>query len=292
MFCSKEQNYCAHGRTDKKTCYNKFELLLIAEEIERIEARKLNFKRDEDIMELWRDISSYMKSVHGCTDELCWVETLKLQQIEKVAFKPKLPNEWLECNSSFAPNNNCMNTWLSNMEIDEVLGQLKMNVPKFDYLGAVPIDFANLSDKKVNKFTLRDSLANKKTKIGIVFNTDPSYKGGQHWICAFIDLENNEMNFFDSYGSNGYYPKEIEAFFNKLIDEGKSIGVDLKVKKNIVRHQYKNSECGVYCIKFITERLTNTFEQIVSKSMPDDVVTLDRWKKFFRTETCRPKKVD
>ena len=292
MFCSKEQNYCAHGRNGKKTCYNKFELLLIAEEIERQEGRKLNFKRDEDIMELWRDISSYMKTKHGCTDELCWVETLKLQQIEKVAFKPKLPNEWLECNSNFAPNNNCMNTWLSNIEIDEVLGQLEMNVPKFDYLGAVPIDFANLSDKKINKFTIKDSLANKKTKIGIVFNTDPSYKGGQHWICAFIDLERNEMNFFDSYGSNGYYPKEVEAFFDKLTAEGKSIGIDFKVKKNIVRHQYKNSECGVYCIKFITERLNSTFEEIVNKSMPDDVVTVDRWNKFFRTETCRPKKVD
>jgi hypothetical protein len=166
-----------------------------------------------------------------------------------------------------------------------------MNVPNFDYLGAVPIDFATLKDKKVNKFTIKDSLSNKKTKIGVVFNTDPSYKGGQHWICAFIDLESNEINFFDSYGSNGYYPKELDVFFDKLVEEGKSIGIDIKVKKNLVRHQFKNSECGVYCIKFITDRLSSTFEEIVNKSMPDDSVTVERWNKFFRTETCRPKKI-
>jgi hypothetical protein len=289
MFCSKEQNYCAHGRTGKKTCYNKYELLLIAEEIENIEGRKLNFKRNEDMIELLKDISSYMKTKHNCEDELCWVETLKLKKIENLAFKPKLPKEWLSCNTSMVPNNNCMNTWLSNLEIDEVLGQLEINVPSFDYLGSVPIDFAKLEDKKINKFTVKDAISNNKTKIGVVFNTDPSYKGGQHWICAFIDLESNEINFFDSYGSNGYYPKELDVFFNKLIEEGKSIGLDIKIKKNIVRHQFKNSECGVYCLKFITERLNSTFEEIVNKSMPDDSLTVDRWDKFFRTETCRPK---
>ena len=28
----------------------------------------------------------------------------------------------------------------------------------------------------------------KQTKIGIVFNTDPSTKGGQHWISLYVDV--------------------------------------------------------------------------------------------------------
>ena len=287
MYCSKERNYCAHGRDNKVTCYNKFELLIIAEEIEKLEGRKLNFIRHKDKVDLWKDISSYMKSKHNCHDEICWVETLKLGQIEKVAFKPKLPDEWLQCNSNYAPNNNCMNTWLSNLEIDDVMVQFMNNIEHFDYLGALPIDFANLPDKKINSFTIRDTLDKKKTKVGVIFNTDPSYKGGQHWICGFIDLESNELNFFDSYGSGGTYPKEIETFFTKLVNQAKELGIDLIVKKNTIRHQFKNSECGVYCIKFIADRLNNSFEQIIHKEMPDDAVTKERWSRFFRTNTCR-----
>ncbi len=295
MYCSLKRDYCAHGRkSDVKgvnTCYNKFELLLIAEEIERIENRQLNFKRDGDISKLWKDIAAYMKEKYDCKDELCWVETLKLAPIEEVAFKPKLPNEWLQCNKAFAPDNECMNTWLSNYEIDGVLRQFEMNITNFDYLGSVPIDFAQLSDKKINNFTIRDSIKNGKNKIGMVFNTDPSTRGGQHWICAFIDLESKEINFFDSYGSNGNYPNEIDTFLNKIKEEAKDNNIDLVIKKNTVRHQYKNSECGVYCIKFIADRLNKTFENLVNVPVPDAEVNKERWNRFFRTETCRPQPI-
>jgi hypothetical protein len=291
MYCSKKASVCAHGRESGITCYNKMELLLIAEQIEYIEGRTLQFKRNEDKVELWKDIAAYMKSKYNCKDEICWVQTLKLQEIEKTAFKPKLPNEWLQCNKSFAPNNNCMNTWLSNLEIDEVMTQFQTNIKNFDYLGANPIDFANLHGKKINTFSIEKAIADKKNKIGIIFNTDPSYRGGQHWICAFIDLENKELNYFDSYGSDGTYPKEVNDFFTKVIEEGKKIGYNFTVKKNVVRHQYKNSECGVYCLKFIADRLNHTFEEIIEKNMPDDFVTEERWKRFFRTENCGVKTI-
>ena len=291
MYCSKKASVCAHGRDSGITCYNKMELLLIAEQIEYIEGKILNFKRNEDKVELWKDIAAYMKSKYNCKDEICWVETLKLQEIEKTAFKPKLPNEWLQCNKNFAPNNNCMNTWLSNLEIDEVMTQFQTNIKNFDYLGANPIDFANLHGKKINTFSIEKAIADKKNKIGIIFNTDPSYRGGQHWICAFIDLENKELNYFDSYGSDGTYPKEVNDFFTKVMEEGKKIGYNFTVKKNVVRHQYKNSECGVYCLKFIADRLNHTFEEIIEKNMPDDFVTEERWKRFFRTENCGVKSI-
>ena len=60
------------------------ELLLIAEQIEYIEGKTLQFKRNEDKVELWKDIGAYMKSKYNCKDEICWVETLKLQEIEKI----------------------------------------------------------------------------------------------------------------------------------------------------------------------------------------------------------------
>ena len=169
--------------------------------------------------------------------------------------------------------------------------QFQTNIKNFDYLGANPIDFANLHGKKINTFSIEKAIADKKNKIGIIFNTDPSYRGGQHWICAFIDLENKELNYFDSYGSDGTYPKEVNDFFTKVMEEGKKIGYNFTVKKNVVRHQYKNSACGVYCLKFIADRLNHTFEEIIEKNMPDDFVTEERWKRFFRTENCGVKSI-
>lgn len=290
MYCTRKADVCAHGRKingDVKTCYNKFELLLIAEKIEQLEKKKLYFKRSESIEQLWKDIAAYMKSKYKCSDELCWVETLEMTDVEKKAFKPKLPNEWLSCDKSQAPDNNCMNIWLSNFEIDDVLQQFEDNVKVFEYLGSVPIDFAKFPKKEINQFSIKEAIKNGKKKIGMVFNTDPSTKGGQHWICAFIDLEHKEIDFFDSYGSNGVYPKEIDQLFKKIQDEAIENGLELVIKKNTVRHQYKNSECGVYCMKFIADRLSQSFESVVKVPIPDEVVNEERWTRFFRTDVCR-----
>ncbi len=290
MYCSKERNYCAHGRNKDGgvTCYSHEELKKIVERIKELENNSsMNFKMDNRI-ELWKDIAAYMKTKYNCLDELCWVETLKLAEIEKNAFKPKLPKEWIHCDKNMAPDNNCMNTWLSNYEIDNVLQQFEKNVPYFEYLGSVPMDFAQLPGKKINHFSIKDCLNRKKTKIGMVFNTDPSTRPGQHWICAFIDLKSKEINFFDSYGSNGNYPEEVEKLFIKIQNDAKKNKIQLVIKKNTVRHQYKNSECGVYCIKFIADRLNNSFEKLTNEPVPDEEVNKERWDRFFRTEICRP----
>ena len=43
--------------------------------------------------------------------------------------------------------------------------------------------------------------------------------------------------------------------------------------ENVQRHQYKESECGVYCINFITHLLNNqTFENYNSVKRPDDSI--------------------
>lgn len=301
-YCAKSRpprDYCAHGRTydGNNTCYNKFELLLIAETIEKKEQRgRLYFRRDGTLRALWKDISAYMKSAHDCTDELCWVETLKMAKVERRAFKPKLPKEWLQCDPRNVPNNNCMNSWLSNYDLNHVMTQFAANVPDFAFLGSVPIDFDTshtASTRDINRFSVREALAQGKTKIGVIFNTQPSHMGGEHWMCAFIDLspQSPEINFFDSYGTHKKktYP-EIDAFLQQVQTEAReAAGLELVVKKNTVRHQFQNSECGVYCLKFIADRLgTKTFEDIIQSNMPDHVVVQERYKRFFRVKQCRP----
>ena len=51
------------------------------------------------------------------------------------SFRPDMPNTW-----SSNPN-----TWLSTIDINKVMEQYEEAYPKFQYLGANPIDF----DKKI-----------------------------------------------------------------------------------------------------------------------------------------------
>ena len=37
--------------------------------------------------------------------------------------------------------------------------------------------------------TVKEQIKNKKTKIVIIFNTDPHNKPGQHWISMFINIK-------------------------------------------------------------------------------------------------------
>lgn len=298
MYCAnKKDSYCAHGRhfEDNGTCYNKFELLLLAETIEHKEGKgRLHFARDKSVKSLWKDIAAYMKHKHGCVDELCWVEKLKMTKVEKSAFKPKLPKEWQQCDKTTVPNNNCMNSWLSNVDLNRVLEQFAQNNPAFLFLGSVPIDFATTHTamtKAINRFTVADALADGKTHVGVVFNTQPSYMSGEHWICAFIELCGNhpQINFFDSYGANFANYPEVLRFLHRVQAELHYHHPRVEIKKNTVRHQFHNSECGVYCLKFIADRLgAMTFEAITQGHMPDDVIMQDRYKKFFRSEKCRP----
>jgi len=63
---------------------------------------------------------------------------------------------------------------------------------------------------------------------------------------------------------------------NRLKEQGdklKNNSIDMKIKINDNRHQYKNSECGMYCIYFITSLLDGkTFENIVQNIVDDDTM--------------------
>ena len=60
----------------------------------------------------------------------------------------------------------------------------------------------------------------------------------------------------------------------------------MEIKENQVRHQYKSSECGVYCINFITKLLEGkTFNQITNYKIRDDDMNKMRIKYFIKDHT-------
>jgi hypothetical protein len=70
---------------------------------------------------------------------------------------------------------------------------------------------------------------------------------------------------------------EVVVLMNRLKTQGGELGYNMQMKINNIRHQYKNSECGVYCIYFLTSLLEGkTFEEIIRNIVSDDKMNAKR----------------
>ena len=67
----------------------------------------------------------------------------------------------------------------------------------------------------------------------------------------------------------------------RLKSQAKELGKDLSININKIRHQYKESECGMYSIHFIIHMLeSGDFETISSNKIDDDIM-LNNEKLFY-----------
>lgn len=184
--------------------------------------------------------------------------------------RPKAPAEW-------AVNRY---EWLSSDDIDAIEKSFEELFPDYVFIGSVPIDFDLQSEtRKCLVSTLctmkLTELANKgKHRIGIVINTDPHDGPGQHWVCVFCDirpeLEYPRMTYFDSYAMTP--EPEIKELMRRWKQQWDKSGVHkhpMKLTYNKTRHQYKDSECGMYCVYFHYACLMNI---PMGKRIPDDVI--------------------
>jgi hypothetical protein len=165
--------------------------------------------------------------------------------------KPRAPESW-ETNPE---------EWLSSLDIDAVEKEFMKVFPKYYYVGAIPIDF----DKKSQTGScLVSSLCSMNIKtiynkgyrqIGIVFNTDVSTGQGEHWVALFVDIDSGyeypRITYFDSYSK---VPEpEIQRLMFRWKEQWDATHVHSKPMEltyNKIRHQYKNSECGMYSLYF------------------------------------------
>jgi len=95
------------------------------------------------------------------------------------------------------------------------------------------------------KVICRDELPNYfKLPIGLIANTDPCSKPGQHWVGIFIDQKKNGY-YFDSFG----FPPIHEDFVNFLNKHSK------KWNYNSKRIQSLDSDtCGQICLIFLLQK--------------------------------------
>jgi hypothetical protein len=140
------------------------------------------------------------------------------------------------------------------------MNQYEKKYKCFEFIGPSPIDYdtqvmyGECVWDELCKFDLKEQIKKGKTKIGIIFNLDPHYKGGSHWVSLFMNIKKGTIFYFDSAGDD--IPKQITKFVNNVIDQGKKNDIFFVFDKNYpVEHQYGNTECGVYSLYFIVHML-------------------------------------
>ena len=173
----------------------------------------------------------------------------------------------------YGPYGENNHTWLNTNNINDVLKQHEDKYPTFYFLGAVPIDFADVPYYGLTDVDFNNYIDNNIENIAIVFNLDYSYNSGTHWVCAFISFKTGSVYYYDSCASKP--PSRIKTFLKQATYFCKTTlhKKNSKIIYNDIRHQYGNSECGVYCIWIIIGLLQgHSFKELCESKMPDKIV--------------------
>ena len=138
----------------------------------------------------------------------------------------------------------------------------------------------------LTNFDMSEHLKNKKTKIGIVFNTDPSTKSGKHWISMYVDMgchnsPNYGIYYFDSYGDKP--SNQILELIRKIQRQGASCKRKMNYYYNDHSFQKEESQCGMYAINFIKQMLDGlSFNSYLKQKLSDRTMIKLRDEYFVR----------
>lgn len=196
-------------------------------------------------------------------------------QLAKEYLRPKQPLEWKD-----DPD-----MWLDSNNIEAVMKQYEEAYPDFEFMGPYPIDFAAPDPyvkgstkclmNEVCELKVLEAMDNgtKTNRIGIIYNLDPHFKGGSHWVGAYIDIPKHKCYYFDSYGM--YPPKQIARFMKWLTVQDPK----MKLMYNGRRFQHKNTECGMYSLYFIIRMIYGDGFRSFTRQSPSDeeMLKLRHW---------------
>lgn len=225
--------------------------------------------------EIWEELRDKMANV--CNRESCWLRQKFMEgnlnnELINYTFSPQSPETWKR-----NPN-----AWLSSTDILAVMNQYEKKHPFFEFLGPSPIDFAEKKAygecvwEELCNLNIHDMMKRSKKKLGIIFNTDPHNKPGQHWISMFIDLERKFIFYFDSVGDRT--PSPVMRLIENIQSQMNNLNMSPEIIKNTLGHQRKNTECGIYCLFFIYYLLNEKNDplMLLQNRIPDNEIEIFR----------------
>jgi hypothetical protein len=217
--------------------------------------------------QIWERLRKYMGD--SCESEMCWIRHQCLKHNMDTSllsdmFAPTSPEQWKKNPQE----------WLTTVDIQKVMSQWEKADKDFKFLGPSPIDydthqvFGECVWEEICKFDIKDTIKKGKKKIGLIFNLDKHTQPGSHWVALYIDIPKEKIYYFDSYGDD--IPKQIHKFAKTVKQQGAGINMDFDIKINKKRHQYSETECGMYSLYFIIQLLHDTqFKTFQLEKVPD-----------------------
>jgi hypothetical protein len=209
----------------------------------------------------------------AANDEHCMLNASNLadkETLRKEYLRPRYPDEWKQ-----KPD-----AWLDNFQIAAVMKQYEEAYPWFRFMGALPIDFSApdpyLQDKskqqcmhpEICSLDLRHEYEKGTRGIGFIFNLDPHFKGGSHWVALYIDLHNLDKPLVGYSDSYGFKPPRLVARLMKAL---RLQAPKATLAYNARRFQRSETECGMYSIYFLISMLQGIpFKQYVKEVVPDN----------------------
>jgi len=244
---------CAPGKEFKDgSCFSLDDLLTLTKSYNsKHPSKMIDIKSNKKY--LLKMLTKNMKEDYSCNDQVCWTQNLpKLHRgITNYTFRPSGPSNSTE--------------WLSTTDIEKVMLQYERKYKDFIFLGANPSDFMDLKYTKPAKFGFKYMKERGLNRLGMVINLDKHNQPGSHWVGLFANLSKKQIYFFDSFA------KQPQQNIYNYIDKLKKYMGEYDYKYNTVRHQFKNTECGVYSMNFVIRLLHGeTFNQITKNITKDD----------------------
>jgi hypothetical protein len=228
--------------------------------------KTLKVKGDDD--KLFEKVGCIKGEEHCLLDKVPINEEIK-KDLRKQYLRPRRPKGWDE-----DPD-----MWLDNYNIIHVMKQYEDAYSWFKFLGVFPIDFSAPDPYKQNgtkqclyketcALNLKEEYAKGIRGIGMIFNLDPHFKSGSHWVGLYINIKNIKKPFIGYFDSYGYKTPPLIA---RLMRSFKIQIKECQLGFNARRFQYGDSECGMFSIYFIICMICGIpFKDFCKDSVSDD----------------------
>lgn len=250
---------CSPHKPNTFTCFSLEDLRNITKSFNK--HSDLKMKSSLNKKELYNQLKENFKKQFNCDKETCWVnkkiisglDTDSRKRVSVLTFKPIKPKERYFL--------------LNTHDINIILLQYELVYPNFRFAGALPSDTFN---DPFFLYKFKDLLKNYNF-TGLIFNLDPSYLPGSHWVALFFNNKKKTIEYFDSTGEPPN--KNIQKFLDTFKES--------KLIVNNLEHQRGITACGLYSILFILYKLENTknFDYLKNR-LPDSTVNKFRSKLF------------
>lgn len=214
-----------------------------------------------------------------CLLDRTTMDEFRKKELRKHYLRPKMPKAWIS-----DPD-----MWLDNYNILHVMKQYEESEPWFKFTGVFPIDFSAPDPytkteapkclyNELCALQLKEEYEKGIRGIGTIFNLDPHFKGGSHWVALYIDLKNINkpiISYFDSYGY------KTPALIARLMRSLKLQIKGCKLGYNARRFQYGSSECGMFSMYFIICMMNGIPFRSFCKDSVNDKMMLELRKILF-----------